>query len=134
MTSVPAAVPPAGTEEWAGLNAIPDPPACAAGSRDLFSKDKQHQHLSFSGCHTCPLALAQTLGHINIMFVVSESEAAAIRSAYETGGELSAVVELRRLFPGIADNENARQCARTIASWTPLPPLPPEKARRGWQP
>ena len=38
------------------------------------------------------------------MFIVSESEAEAIRRAYEDGGELSAAVELRRLFPGIADN------------------------------
>jgi hypothetical protein len=64
------------------------------------------------------------------MFTISESEAEAIRRAYEDGGELSAAVELRRLFPGIADNENARRCARTIASWVPLPPLPPKKARR----
>jgi hypothetical protein len=64
------------------------------------------------------------------MFTVSESEAEAIRRAYEDGGELSAMIELRRLFPGIADNENARRCARTIASWTPLPPLPSKKARR----
>jgi hypothetical protein len=64
------------------------------------------------------------------MFTVSESEADAIRRAYEDGGELSAAIELRRLFPGIADNENARRCARTIASWTPLPPVPPKKAQR----
>ena len=35
------------------------------------------------------------------MFVVSEAEAAAIRAAFDRGGELSAAVELRRLFPGI---------------------------------
>jgi len=61
------------------------------------------------------------------MFCVSEAEAAAIRKAYDEGGELSAVVELRRRFPGIADNENARLCVRTIAGWQPLPPLPPKK-------
>ena len=55
------------------------------------------------------------------MFVVSEADAAAIRTAYEQGGELSAAIELRRLFPGITDNENARRCARSIAGWTPLP-------------
>jgi hypothetical protein len=49
------------------------------------------------------------------MFCVSESEAAAIRTAYEQGGELSAAIELRRLFPGITDNAKARACARTIA-------------------
>ena len=67
------------------------------------------------------------------MFCVSETEAAAIRTAYEQEGELSAAIELRRLFPGITDNAKARECARTIASWTPLPPppsQPPKKARR----
>jgi len=58
------------------------------------------------------------------MFVVDDAAAAAIRKAYDEGGELSAVVELRRHFPGIADNENSRLCVRTIASWQPLPPLP----------
>jgi hypothetical protein len=55
------------------------------------------------------------------MFIVSEAEAAAIRTAYEQGGELAAAVELRRLFPGLANNENTRICARTIAGWKPLP-------------
>jgi hypothetical protein len=63
------------------------------------------------------------------MFIVDEATAAAIRRAYEESGELSAVVELRRHFPGITDNENARRCVRAIASWTPLPPLPAKKAR-----
>jgi hypothetical protein len=60
------------------------------------------------------------------MFVVSEEAAAAIRAAFDQGGELSAAVEVRRLFPGIADNENARRCARSIAGWQPLPPQPVE--------
>jgi hypothetical protein len=55
------------------------------------------------------------------MFVVTEAEAAAIRAVYEQRGELSAVVELRRLFPGITENVQARECARTIAGWKPLP-------------
>ncbi len=53
------------------------------------------------------------------MFIVSQSEATAIRTAYDQGGELSAAIELRRLFPGIADHEQARACARTIAGWQP---------------
>jgi hypothetical protein len=64
------------------------------------------------------------------MFCVSESEAAAIRTAYEQGGELSAAIELRRLFPGITDNAKARECARTIAGWTPLPAPAPKVPRR----
>jgi hypothetical protein len=67
------------------------------------------------------------------MFCVTEAEAAAIRAAYEQGGELSAAIELRRLFPGITDNAKARECARTIAGWTPLPaPVPkaPQRSRK----
>jgi hypothetical protein len=45
------------------------------------------------------------------MFVVSEAEAAAIRAVFDQRGELSAAVELRRLFPGIADMVEARECA-----------------------
>ena len=55
------------------------------------------------------------------MFSVSEEEAAAIRAVYEQRGELSAAVELRRRFPGIIDNVQARECARIIAGWKPLP-------------
>ena len=55
------------------------------------------------------------------MFVVSEEAAAPIRTAYEQEGELSAAIEVRRLFPGITDNARARECARTIAGWKPLP-------------
>jgi hypothetical protein len=50
----------------------------------------------------------------------TEAEAVAIRAAYQQQGELSAAVELRRLFPGITDNAEALECARTIAGWKPL--------------
>ena len=56
------------------------------------------------------------------MFVVSEAEAAVIRAVFEQRGEQSAAIELRRLFPGITDNAQARECARTIAGWKPLQP------------
>jgi len=55
------------------------------------------------------------------MFAVTEAEAAAIRVAFEQGGEFAAAIELRRLFPGVTDNAEARECARTIAGWKPLP-------------
>jgi hypothetical protein len=61
---------------------------------------------------------------LSSIFVVSEAEAAAIRAAYEQRGELSAAVELRRRFPGMASTARARECARIIASWKPLPKLP----------
>jgi hypothetical protein len=60
------------------------------------------------------------------MFCVDGSAAEAIRRAFDEGGELSAAVELRRHFPGIADNANARRCARVIAGWMPIPPLTTE--------
>ena len=43
------------------------------------------------------------------MYVVTEADADAIREAYETGGELSAALELTRRFPGIIDNATARE-------------------------
>jgi hypothetical protein len=55
------------------------------------------------------------------MFVVTEAKAAAIRAIFHEKGEFSAAVELRRLFPGIRDTEQARVCVRTIAGWRPLP-------------
>ena len=64
------------------------------------------------------------------MFVVSEAEAAAIRTAFEQHGELLAAIELRRLFPGITDNLQARDVARVIAAWKPLPPRPSKRLRR----
>lgn len=64
------------------------------------------------------------------MFSIDELTAAAVRRIYEERGELSAVIELRRHFPGIADGENARRCVRSIASWQPLPALPPKRTCR----
>jgi hypothetical protein len=58
------------------------------------------------------------------MFVVTEAEAATIRAAFDQRGELAGAIELRRLFPGITDNAMARECARTIAAWKPLPVKP----------
>jgi hypothetical protein len=57
------------------------------------------------------------------MFVVTEADAAAIRAVYEQRGEFAAAVELRRRFPGITDNAQARGCVRTIAGWKPLRPV-----------
>jgi len=47
------------------------------------------------------------------MFVVDEATAAAILALHQ-GGELSAVIELRRHFPLITDDAQARRCVRTI--------------------
>lgn len=74
------------------------------------------------------LAVPRLSRHGPTMFIVSEEAAAAIRTAYEQDGELCAAIELRR-FPGIIDNAKARDCARAIAGWTPLP-VPPVKTRR----
>ncbi|MDQ2802059.1 MAG: hypothetical protein M3Y41_04990 [Pseudomonadota bacterium] len=53
--------------------------------------------------------------------MVDEETAAAIRRAWDEGGELSAVIELRRHFPLITDGEAARRCVRTIVGWTQRP-------------
>jgi hypothetical protein len=59
------------------------------------------------------------------MFVVTEADAAAIRAVFDQEGELSAAIELRRRFPGITDNAQARAHARSIAGWQPFPtPVP----------
>lgn len=63
------------------------------------------------------------------MFSVSEAEAIMIRAALESGGELAAAVELRRLFPGISDMAQARQCVRIIATWKPIQAPLPVKAQ-----
>ena len=62
--------------------------------------------------------------HARGVFCVTEAEAAAIRTVFLEEGELTAAIELRRLFPGIPDNAQARAHARTIAGWTPLPAYP----------
>jgi hypothetical protein len=64
------------------------------------------------------------------MYVVTEADAAAIREAYERDGELSAAIELRRRFPGVTDNTKARQQARAIAGWQPLPERSQRPSRR----
>jgi hypothetical protein len=64
------------------------------------------------------------------MFVVTEADAAAIRAAYQQRGEFAAAVELRRRFPGVTDYAQARECARTIAGWKPLPLRPVKRSPR----
>jgi hypothetical protein len=63
------------------------------------------------------------------MFMVTEAEAAAIRDIYERDGELSAAIELRRLFRGVTDNTMARAHVRAIAGWKPIPPMPEKMVR-----
>jgi len=67
-----------------------------------------------------------------MMFMVSEADAAAIHEAFEQGGELAAAVEFRRRFPGITDNEKAREFALTILGWhsADVPPAPAKTRRR----
>jgi hypothetical protein len=61
------------------------------------------------------------------MFVVTERDATAIRAAFDQGREIPAAIELRRLFPGVTDNDQARAFARTIAGWEPLPMIAPPR-------
>jgi hypothetical protein len=75
------------------------------------------------------LARRRSPTHSGAMFSVDETTAEAIRQVFEKSGELSAVVELRRHFPGITNNETARICVRAIAGWKPLPTLPQRRTR-----
>ena len=68
------------------------------------------------------------------MFCVSEDEAATIRTAFEQDGELSAGIELRRLFPGITDGVKAREMVRIIAGWKPMPAAQLTSKRRRTKP
>jgi hypothetical protein len=58
------------------------------------------------------------------MFVVDEEAAVAIRWAWDEGGELAAVAELRRHFAAITDPENASRCVRAIVGWEQRPADP----------
>jgi len=82
--------------------------------------DGEHDH---DQRREIPLAGRSWPSHAAGMFAVTEAEAAAIRAAFDQGGEFTAAAELRRLFPAITDTAEARECARTIAAWTPLPVL-----------
>jgi hypothetical protein len=45
-------------------------------------------------------------------FTATDAEAAAIRTAFEQGGEFSATAELRRLFLGVTDSAEVRLWVR----------------------
>ena len=70
------------------------------------------------------LANKRPLSHAPAMFAVTEEDETAIRAVYEQRGEFAAAIELRQRFPGVTDNTQARECARTIAGWKPLPLRP----------
>ncbi len=89
---------------------IPDRSVKISHRRDL-PRAAAHVALASRGAHH----------HALWMFVITEPDAAAIRAVFNKEGELSAVIELRRRFPGVTDNAKARACARSIAGWTPLP-------------
>jgi hypothetical protein len=59
------------------------------------------------------------------MFSVDETTAEVIRQGFEeSGGELSAAIELRWHFPWSTDYAAARRCVSTIAHWKPWSPCP----------
>jgi len=77
-----------------------------------------------AGAFHATLAIHGTRPNASMMFMITEADADAIRAVYHEHGELSAAIELRRRFPGITDNAEARTCARTIAGWKSLPSPP----------
>ena len=62
------------------------------------------------------------------MFLVDEATAEAIRRAWNEHGELAAIVELQRHFPGagVSGQPNAQRCVYAIVGWVRLPE--PEEA------
>ena len=56
------------------------------------------------------------------MFTVNEDDVAAIRQAYERGGEWVAVAEFRRRFPGVARNAEVLELVRSMVAWRSAPP------------
>ena len=65
-------------------------------------------HRGGNGSSPRALVALGTRTHPAGMIVVTEAAAAAIRAAFEQRGELSAAVELRRLFAGVTDTAQAR--------------------------
>jgi hypothetical protein len=66
-------------------------------------------------------------GHLPILSPCSSSPKPLPPRSAPQGGELSAAIELRRLFPGITDNAKARECPRTSrwrSSWSRAPRSP----------
>ena len=72
------------------------------------------------------LAAPDPRRHRRGMFSISDADVAAIVDASERGGELSAKIEVRRLFPGIPENAEALWAAMNIAGWEALLVSPPE--------
>jgi hypothetical protein len=66
------------------------------------------------------MSVAPRIDKMTGMFTVDEPTAEAIRRAFEDGGELAGVIELRRHFALIADNANARRCVQTSPGGRPL--------------
>ncbi|RYF21351.1 MAG: hypothetical protein EOO77_06210 [Oxalobacteraceae bacterium] len=65
------------------------------------------------------------------MFVVDPAATDAIHQAFNEDGEVAAIVELRRHFPLLTDNEHARTCVHAIAGWRPVvKPLMTRLAKR----
>jgi hypothetical protein len=70
------------------------------------------------------------VGQTARMFIVSETDAARIKTVLQDGGEFDAMLELRRIFRGLSLDQ-AREGVRTIAEWKPREmPVKPQVRRR----
>ena len=109
-------------------------PACAPshihaarpGTGSAFAGTDQSNRsclLARPNCQRLPVAPRTPMS--SSMFAVSEAQTAAIRGAFDEGGEFSAAIELRRIFPAITNNATAREYARVIAGRDPPPPPSP---------
>ena len=119
----------AGTWRWYGFNPSElekhverHPCRLLRRSHDIMFCERGRSSGS-CGLSVGTLPAAYGAAHPPLMFYISE--AAAIQAIFHERGEFSAAVEQGRLYPGITDTEQVRECVRTIAGWKPAWPLRP---------
>jgi hypothetical protein len=88
------------SEEGARFNRLIGSPASLGCNVSLrVGLHKETAHAGAAACWGQTVAGHIAPAHAPAMFAITE--AAAIRAVYQQRGELSAAIELRRLFPGI---------------------------------
>ena len=73
---------------------------------------------SFPGIPAAGIVKPLLQGYAPRMFTITEADTDAILAAFDRDGELAAVVELRRRFPGLSENAGL-EATRMIVRWRP---------------
>lgn len=71
----------------------------------------RHPHIS-----ACRLPAGRSVPILPGMFAITDTDAAAVRAAFERSGALAAAAEMRRLFPGLSA-AGAHAAAQMIIPW-----------------